>query len=79
MYIHFYRIKGSLRDPRKCTGKQMCRFVAGFHCVSVQKNMRLSAEIYNVHRHLLKHFHGILGDMGDFVKRYFRLISLFSP
>ena len=37
MYIHFYRIKGSLRDPRKCTGKQMHRFVAGFHCVSVQE------------------------------------------
>ena len=29
MYIHFYRIKGRLRDPRKCTGKQMHRFVAG--------------------------------------------------
>jgi len=37
MYIHFYRIKGRLRYPRKCTGKQMHIFVAGFHCVSVHE------------------------------------------
>ena len=57
VYTHFDRIKGSMRDPRKCTGKQMHSFVASFHCVRA-RNMRLSAQIYNfVDRHLLNIFH----------------------
>ena len=40
-YIHFYRIKGSLRVPHKCTGKQMHRFVAGFHYLSVHMHSYL--------------------------------------
>ena len=57
MYIHFYRINDSLRDPRKCTGgKQMQRFVAGFHCVSVQEICGYLHK-FTMCRYLLKNFH----------------------